>query len=322
MEANFLSVTRGNGVERASSFSMEKPSILQVPIEVRRRNSVPTSAFMTDFSEAPLERVRSFSITPKGLRNRGDKIRRKSTLSIETNSSYQSNTSLQEIESRNTGCNNSNDSLHPMERFTVAVIGSDGVGMNTLKRQFTTSEELCINNCDSVDNEEEVCVCLDGEECLLSFVKEEDFMIPGFQSAVDTVLVIFSVIDAQSYKSASRKLQSIRQELHFDRPVFLVANKVDLARTRVVSEKEARKLADKYKCKYVETSVVLNHNIDELLVGIVRQVRYQQEGCSISSSTESISKNRNKVAKFTNILLDKIMNIGHKEIPCTNLFDV
>ena len=94
------------------------------------------------------------------------------------------------------------------------------------------------------------------------------------------------------------------------------------SRTLVFLISEARKLADKFKCKYVETSVVLNHNIDELLVGIVRQARYQQGGFVISSSTENLPKNRNKVAKFTNILLDKIMNIGHKEIPCTNLFDV
>lgn len=146
METHFLTV-RGNGVERASSFSMEKPNILQIPIEARRRNSVPNSAFNSNFTECPMERVRSFSITPKGLRNRGDKIRRKSTLSIETNSSYQSNSSLQESEPRHSGCNNSNDSLHSLERFTVAVVGSGGVGMRTLKRQFTTSEELCINNC-------------------------------------------------------------------------------------------------------------------------------------------------------------------------------
>lgn len=146
METNYLSV-RGNGVERASSFSMQKPSILQIPVEARRRNSVPNSGYSDNFSECPMERVRFFSITPKGLRNRGDQIRRKSTLSIETNSSYQSNTSLPESEPRHTGCTNSNDSLHPLEKFTVAVVGSEGVGMKTLKRQFTTSEELCINNC-------------------------------------------------------------------------------------------------------------------------------------------------------------------------------
>lgn len=54
--------------------------------------------------------------------------------------------------------------------------------------------------------------------------------------------MVFSVIDAQSYKNASRKLQFIRQDLHFDIPVFLVANKVDLARTRVVSEKGGNQL--------------------------------------------------------------------------------
>lgn len=151
METHFLTV-RGNGVERASSFSMEKPNILQIPIEARRRNSVPNSAFNSNFTECPMERVRSFSITPKGLRNRGDKIRRKSTLSIETNSSYQSNSSLQESEPRHSGCNNSNDSLHSLERFTVAVVGSGGVGMLTAARQNYNDTSLCIAILSPVSN--------------------------------------------------------------------------------------------------------------------------------------------------------------------------
>lgn len=37
---------------------------------------------------------------------------------------------------------------------------------------------------------------------------------------------------------------------------------------------------------------------------------------------ESIFKNWNKVVRFINIFIDKIMNIGYKEIFCINFFDV
>ena len=36
---------------------------------------------------------------------------------------------------------------------------------------------------------------------------------------------------------------------------------------------EAKAVAVTYDCKFVETSVVLNLNVDELLVGIVKQLR-------------------------------------------------
>lgn len=36
-------------------------------------------------------------------------------------------------------------------------------------------------------------------------------------------------------------------------------------------------MATSYDCKYIETSVGFNHNVDELLVGIVSQVRLKQD---------------------------------------------
>ena len=40
--------------------------------------------------------------------------------------------------------------------------------------------------------------------------------------------------------------------------------------TSVVSE--GRAAADGYDCKYIETSAALNHRVDELLVGIHKQI--------------------------------------------------
>lgn len=37
-------------------------------------------------------------------------------------------------------------------------------------------------------------------------------------------------------------------------------------------------LAHSYNCKYIETSMAVNHNIDELLVGVLSQIRLKQYG--------------------------------------------
>lgn len=40
---------------------------------------------------------------------------------------------------------------------------------------------------------------------------------------------------------------------------------------------EGVKLAKKFGCKYTEVSAILNHKVDELLVGVIRQVRLRPD---------------------------------------------
>ena len=40
---------------------------------------------------------------------------------------------------------------------------------------------------------------------------------------------------------------------------------------------DGRDLAQEYGCKYVEVSTILNHHVDELLVGTVRQIKQARE---------------------------------------------
>ena len=55
-----------------------------------------------------------------------------------------------------------------------------------------------------------------------------------------------------------------------------MANKSDLARTRVVDTVEGCDLAVQYGLKFTETSPGMGHHIDELLVGIVMQLRLHE----------------------------------------------
>ena len=54
---------------------------------------------------------------------------------------------------------------------------------------------------------------------------------------VDAILVVYSVDDEKSFKEAVQNIQFIRQEMVSKQAIILVANKADLERRRVVSEK-------------------------------------------------------------------------------------
>lgn len=51
-----------------------------------------------------------------------------------------------------------------------------------------------------------------------------------------------------------------------------MANKVDLARSRAISTAEGISLAQSIDAKFIETSSGIQHNVDELLVGVLKQV--------------------------------------------------
>lgn len=56
-----------------------------------------------------------------------------------------------------------------------------------------------------------------------------------------------------------------------------------------------KQMATRYDCKFIETSVIINYNVDELLVGILTQIRLKldqppEHGVSRTSSMRKRSK--------------------------------
>lgn len=241
-----------------------------------------------------LRRVRSFKTTSKGIVNHGDSFKR-STNSLASNGSIGSidrdgaNITLNTTTSRHrrhstasddSGPSLSNASVVTPSYYRVLMMGAAGTGKTALTRQFMTSEYKGTyeNSTPEVEDDtptstQSVSVLLDNEESLVEFINEEEHPNADKEISIDAYVVVFSVTDPGTYNYAVNTVRKLRVESGVDRVIILVGNKIDLARQRRVTKHDATKLASKYDCRFTETSAALNHHVDELLVGIVSQIR-------------------------------------------------
>ena len=110
----------------------------------------------------------------------------------------------------------------------------------------------------------------------------------------EAYMVVLAVDDKTSLDQAERILAYLRMSgVMEDKAVILVANKTDLVRNRVVKPAVGKSLAVHYNIKYIETSpgkmtcyvseltlssnTGINHNVDELLVGVLTQIRLRRK---------------------------------------------
>lgn len=85
---------------------------------------------------------------------------------------------------------------------------------------------------------------------------------------------------------------------------------------------DARAVSDRYHCKYVEISVVLNHNVDELLVGIVRQVRLRRNSIELQVPMLAPRKMSKSFSSKTKSFLCKLFRVGQKDHSSSDLYDL
>ncbi|KAF6202914.1 hypothetical protein GE061_003321 [Apolygus lucorum] len=136
-------------------------------------------------------------------------------------------------------------------------------------------------------------VMLNGEESELKFITEAEVhhslrdatfhglcssqsleQSDGDDGPADLYLIVYSCVDKASFQKAEEYIGRLHHNpLSRNKPMILVANKIDLARSRAVSVQDGRCLACTYGAKFIEVSVGINHNVDELLVGILTQIR-------------------------------------------------
>ncbi|XP_037085254.1 GTP-binding protein GEM-like [Pollicipes pollicipes] len=88
---------------------------------------------------------------------------------------------------------------------------------------------------------------------------------------------MYSVIDKASFERAEDELSRLQAlDLLRNRCLVLVGNKIDVVRSRAVDESDGMELACSYNAKFIEISVGMNHNCDELLVGMLHQLRLKR----------------------------------------------
>ncbi|XP_069991865.1 uncharacterized protein [Penaeus vannamei] len=302
----------------------------------RRRNSSADPA-------TGVCRLRQFSITSRGgVVNRGDSLRPRRSASNTSVTSSVSSCSRERIPSIGSIASTPGCSKVPTPtsspQYRVVMIGAAAVGKSTLITQFMTSEYMCAYD-DSPGNEEagrgmerSVSVILEGEEAELVFIRlQEITQAIAREGHADGWVVVYAINDRESFKAASTVLGRVWSLGHVtQRAVILVANKTDLQRTRVVTTSEGRTLAMTYECKFIEVSAGIDHNVDELLVGILTQIRLKNKVLSSEnqeapgsgsegSPTATQQRMRHKNSFRVKGILNKLLNKDRKTKSCENL---
>uniref|UniRef100_T1IZ62 Uncharacterized protein n=1 Tax=Strigamia maritima TaxID=126957 RepID=T1IZ62_STRMM len=184
-------------------------------------------------------------------------------------------------------------------RYSVAMMGSQGVGKTSLVNQIVSSLDCdnhtdvkIQNNCLQITLNGKMTILFDDEPAGETTVSTQDIGInlifenllknPQImikEKDVDAFLVVFSIADRVSFCKAKNILSFLHQcDFINDKAVVLVGNKTDLERSRIVQtkgkfHKKSKSVAFAYKCSYLETSDWMNHNVNELLEQLVSQIR-------------------------------------------------
>ncbi|XP_038115030.1 uncharacterized protein LOC6052660 isoform X2 [Culex quinquefasciatus] len=281
--------SRSQSVKTPGSRASGRPNQLCLPQQRSRVASMPNTGVEEEYY-----RLRHFSITGKGVVNRGDSL--KSRRSKSNNSVASSNSSTEHLTAVGAGSartsatcslassresSTSNPAAGP---YKVLMLGGAAVGKSSLVSQFMTSEYLHAydTSIDDDSGEKTVSVLLSGDESEITFIDHSYMeMTPeNCMSSYDPhgYCVIYSSSDRSSFQIAEEILQVLwTSENIAQKAVILVANKADLARSRMVTSDEGKQMATQYDCKFIETSVGINHNVDELLVGLLSQIRLKLE---------------------------------------------
>ncbi|XP_076335370.1 uncharacterized protein LOC143238749 isoform X2 [Tachypleus tridentatus] len=307
---------RPRSLEPSSRFRQRIASIpVDMALQLDRNLTTRSSSDQTlllPVEMSDLERLRNFSVTSKGVINRGDSFRSKSW----------SNHSISSVGSQPPPGNNTPPSTPNLSsvalpgvetpdvppviitesvRYRVLISGSPAVGISSLTSQFLTSEYICAYETSQEVNEKSVTIVLNGQETELLFVEHSllDNMQPQVlpeTSTFDAFAVIYSVTNKHSFQHAKNLLQQIRDTVSINsKAVILVGNKSDLVRLRVVTSDEGRAAAIYFNCKFIETSAGINHHVDELLVGILTQIRLKLQHPEKVNEKKEKSKSRSSL---------------------------
>ncbi|KAI6216699.1 hypothetical protein M3Y95_01265400 [Aphelenchoides besseyi] len=293
-----------NSERRRSTPTVSRRGSLQKSRQdVQRTDVWPEAKPMSEIEERFLRlpdsedytRVRQFRIDAKGaVVSRGDSFRRKRAAANQ-NANRKPEASLSPFptsdpesvppsESRSTSVDSDlsmfksqpTDTDRPSTSHTcykIYVLGATGAGKSSLISQFITSEYRNAFADEIEDYENTVSINIGGQECDLVFF-EADPTIGDEWKAVDVqaYVLVYSIDRKSTFRTVTNVLEDLRQEGNRI-PVILAGNKVDLERKRAVQLNDVKNVGSTYGVAHFEISVALNHDVDDLLIGIVAEIK-------------------------------------------------
>lgn len=168
--------------------------------------------------------------------------------------------------------------------YKLVVVGGGGVGKSALTIQFIQGQFVDEYDPTIEDSYRKQCV-VDGEEAMLDILDtagQEEYaaMREQYMRQGEGFLLVFAINARSSFEEMQvcYLTQTYVQQIHRAKdsdmvPMVLVGNKSDLERERQVTILEAREIARRLGCEYVETSARTGLNVENSYCSLVRQIR-------------------------------------------------
>ncbi|KJH42478.1 Ras family protein [Dictyocaulus viviparus] len=91
---------------------------------------------------------------------------------------------------------------------------------------------------------------------------------------MDAFIVVYSIDSRRSWKLATTAIEMIKSTPSLkNTPIVVAGNKADLERKRTVTRNEVRAASAQYGFENLEISVALDHDVDDLLVSLVAELK-------------------------------------------------
>ncbi len=132
----------------------------------------------------------------------------------------------------------------------------------------------------------------------------------SFFTSTTAAIVVFDLTNNQSFEKVDFWINEVKQHTKDDLIIMLIGNKSDLE-NRSVSPKDIQKKAELYKIEYVETSALLNENINEAFERIITRIYDKLPQLNSEMEKEYIMKESIVLRKSNK--LDKIEEENKKE---------
>ncbi|XP_054719057.1 uncharacterized protein LOC129228403 [Uloborus diversus] len=324
--ANLISQSE---VVRSQSLRSLRKSSEKSPSKIRNSESaqsdvtgaVPNYLCEADEEEEDFRRLRHFSVTSKGVINWGDSFRSHSLTCVPSSDlpSFKGGSQWDVASTRSYPMVSSHSQWNctrPPQRYKVAIMGADEVGKTSLIRQFHTSEYICaFDNTYDVSGDDAITVILNEEESELEFIEHrcpeeepedkdtnDNTSSPALNIPfADAHVIIYSVTNRRSFMRALDLVTQV-QRVFRKSAILLVGNKSDLVRVRAVTSDEGQTSAKERESLFIETSAAINHQVDELLVSILAQIRVKcaksEQAAAKWGANHSLSRAKGLIKKF------------------------
>ncbi|KAJ2939627.1 hypothetical protein O0L34_g14345 [Tuta absoluta] len=181
----------------------------------------------------------------------------------------------------------------PSKQRKIAMMGYRSVGKSSLIIQFV--EGQFVDSYDpTIENTFTKFIRLNSTEYEVKLVDtagQDEYSIFPLQYSMDFhgYVLVYSITSSKSFQIVQiiyDKLLDMIGKIHV--PIVLVGNKTDLHLERKISTEEGRRLAEKWKAAFVETSAKKNESVTDMFHSILTEIEksdghiQDKSGCVIS----------------------------------------